>query len=150
MSSTLTNLLYHIVFSTKNRSDIITKLYQEELYKYIGGIIKEHRGILLAIGGTSNHIHIFMKNSANLSISHILKEIKGNSSKWVNENKYINVKFNWQIGYSAFSVSKSKSKIVENYINNQEEHHKDKLFKNELIDLLEKHDIEYDKKYLWD
>jgi len=149
MSSTLTNLLYHIVFSTKNRTEIITKTYQEELYKYIGSIIRENRGILLAIGGTRNHIHFFMKNSASISISHTLKEIKGNSSKWVNDNKYINGKFNWQIGYAAFSVSQSKMRIVEKYINNQEEHHKNKLFKDELIELLEKHQINYDEKYLW-
>ena len=150
MSSSLTNLLYHIVFSTKNRTEIITKTYQEELYKYIGGIIKEKKGILLAIGGMSDHIHIFMKSPASISISYMLKEIKGNSSKWVNNNRYINGKFNWQIGYSAFSVSQSQSEKLENYINNQEAHHKDKLFKDELIELLEKHEIEYDERYLWD
>ena len=150
MSHTLTNLLYHIIFSTKNRADIIEKSYQEELYKYIGGIIREKQGVLLSIGGISNHIHIFMKNSPNISISYIIKEIKGSSSRWINENKYINEKFNWQKGYAAFSVSQSKTKNVENYINNQEEHHKKQLFKGELIELLQKHKIEYNEQYLWD
>jgi len=105
MSNTLTNLLYHIVFSTKNRLDIIIPSYQEKLYEYIGGLIKLEDGILLEIGGTSDHVHIFMKNSKNLSISQLLKIIKGKSSKWVNENQLImpnkNAKFNWQIGYST-------------------------------------------------
>ena len=149
MASTLTNLLYHVVFSTKNRQRILHKKYREKLYKYIGGIIRGEKSILISIGGTEDHIHIFIKIRPDVTVSHMLKCIKGNSSKWINENKYAEIHFNWQSGYGAFSVSQSSVNAVINYIEHQEEHHKKQTFKEELILLLKKNKIDYDEQYLW-
>ncbi len=150
MASTLTNLLYHVVFSTKERQNIIESSFRENLYSYVGGIVRGEKGILINVGGTNNHIHLFMKVYPAVSISQILQCIKGNSSKWINEKKHTKMHFNWQTGYGAFSVSQSNAGAVINYIEHQEEHHKKQTFKEELIMLLEKHKIEYDEKYLWD
>ncbi len=149
MASTLTNLLYHVVFSTKERRNIIESLFRENLYSYMGGIIRGEKGILISIGGTQDHIHIFIKISPDVSVSHMLKCLKGNSSKWVNENKHSKIHFNWQIGYGAFTVSQSNIEAVIKYIEHQEEHHRKQTFKEELISLLEKNNIEYDERYLW-
>ncbi len=149
MASTLTNLLYHVVFSTKERQNIIESSFRENLYSYMGGIIRGEKGILISIGGTQDHIHIFMKIPPDVSVSHMLKCLKGNSSKWVNENKHSKIHFNWQIGYGAFTVSQSNIEAVIKYIEHQEEHHRKQTFKEELISLLEKNNIEYDERYLW-
>ncbi len=105
MASTLTNLLYHVVFSTKERQNIIESSFRENLYSYIGGIVRGEKGILINIGGTDNHIHLFMKVSTAVSTSQMLQCIKGNSSKCINEKKHTKMHFNWQTGYGAFSVS---------------------------------------------
>ena len=112
MPSTYTNLLYHIVFSTKDRIPLITKDFQEELYCYIGGIIRAECGTLLKIGGTSDHIHILAKFKSAISVSEMLAKIKANSSKWINDHKMKMRKFAWREGYAAFSVSESQVPAV--------------------------------------
>jgi putative transposase len=150
MPSTHTNLLYHIVFSTKCRIPLITKNIQEELYRYIGGIIRGEGGISLEIGGTIDHIHLLTKFKPAISISEMLARIKANSSKWVNENNMKLRKFGWQEGYGAFSVSESQIGAVGKYIRGQEEHHRKQTFQEEYVALLKRHGIEYDERYLWD
>ncbi len=150
MAGTYTNILTHIIFSTKNRSQIITDTYKIRLYNYIGGIIRHEGAILLEIGGTKDHVHIVIKTKAIHSIATITQKIKSNSSKWVNDNKLIGDKFSWQSGYGAFSISESQIYKVRNYVATQEEHHKNRDFKEELILLLKKHKIEYEEKYLFD
>jgi len=150
MPSTYTNLLYHIIFSTKDRRPFINKKFREELLPYIGGIIRDAGGVPLEIGGVEDHVHIFAKFSPTLAIAEAVRLIKANSSKWAGERPDLVRAFAWQTGYAAFTVSKSQAGSVRRYIRNQEEHHRKKSFKEELLALLEKHEIEYDERYLWD
>ena len=150
MAGTFTNLLYHIVFSTKHRQPLITPTLQEELYKYMGGIIRGEGGTLLEIGGMPDHIHLLTRFKADKSVSHMLQLIKANSSKWVNERPEQSSRFAWQTGYAAFSVSESQVGVVRDYVRRQEEHHRRRSFQEELLVLLRKHEIDYDERYLWD
>ncbi len=139
MASTLTNLLYHIVFTTRKKQDFIIPTLSVELYPYIGGIIREDKGKLLKIGGILNHVHILARFSASISVSEMMRRIKGSSSKWVNENSRSTQHFSWQRGYGAFSVSESAVENVISYIGNQDEHHKKITFEEEFLLLLQKH-----------
>ncbi len=116
MAGTYTNLLYRIVFSTKNRLPLITQTIQQDLYNYIGGIIRNRGGTLLEIGGMPDHVHLLAKFKPTPAVAEMLQYIKGDSSKWVNETKSGLRKFGRQAGYSAFSVSKSQTPQVEQYI----------------------------------
>jgi REP element-mobilizing transposase RayT len=150
MSSTLTNLLYHVVFTTKKKQNLIIPALSVELYPYIGGIIREEKGKLLKIGGTLNHVHILVRFSASVSVSEMMRRIKGASSKWANESSKSTSHFAWQRGYGDFSVSESSVENVISYIGNQKEHHKKNTFEDEFMLLLQKHKIPYDEKYIWD
>jgi REP element-mobilizing transposase RayT len=150
MPSTYTNLLYHIVFSTKDRTPLIDDEFREELYQYIGGIIRAEGGVQLEIGGLSDHIHILAKIKPAMPVSDMLAKVKANSSKWVNEHKMKMRKFGWQEGYAAFTVSESQVPNVREYIRNQVEHHRKQSYQEEFVALLERHGIEYDPRYLWD
>ena len=149
MAGTYSKLLFHIVFSTKNRVPLISKQWREELYQYIGGIIRNNEGVLAEIGGTEDHLHMLIQLKPTCMLSRLLKDLKSCSSKWTNEQKFKLRKFGWQEGYSAFTVSESQAQRVINYIRSQDEHHKKRDFKAELVTLLEKHGIEYKKEYLW-
>jgi putative transposase len=149
MGSTLTNIVIHVTFSTKNREPKIVPEIQDELYRYIGGIIKREYGILIEIGGISEHIQLLIKMKPVHALSDIMKKIKGGSSKWVNEQKQIPGGFAWQKGYGAFSVSESLVPTVKRYVRDQEKHHRNLSFKEEFIRLLELHGVEYDDRYLW-
>ena len=150
MASTYTNLLYHIVFSTKNREALIVPRLREELYPYIGGIIRGEGGTLLEIGGMPDHIHVVAKFKADPSVALMIKTFKAKSSKWVNERPGRKGRFAWQTGYGAFTVSASQLAKVRQYVRDQEEHHRVVSFKEEFITLLKKHGVEYDERYLWD
>jgi REP element-mobilizing transposase RayT len=150
MPSTYSNLLYHIVFSTKQRAPLITDNLQEELYRYIGGIIRAEGGAALEVGGTGDHVHILAKLKPAISVAEMLNKIKSNSSKWANDHTMKMRKFGWQEGYAAFSVSESQVPAVVDYIRNQEQHHRKQTFQEELVALLERHGIEYDLTYLWE
>src|SRR5690348_3510465 len=108
MSGTYTNLLYHIVFSTKNRQPLIAETLRDDLHAYLGGIVREHLGIALNVGGMPDHVHILAKLKPKLAVSDVVRDIKAGSSKWVNENRRTNRKFGWQDGFTAFSVSQSQ------------------------------------------
>jgi REP element-mobilizing transposase RayT len=150
MANTYTQIYLHIVFSVKGRQNLISKTWKEDLYKYICGIVNGKDQKVYAIGGVSDHIHILLSIKPNISPSDLIRDIKANSSKWINEKKYIVGKFQWQEGFGAFSYSKSHLDTVIAYINNQEEHHQKKSFKEEYLKLLQKYDIEYDEKYLFE
>src|SRR5262245_57751261 len=109
MPTTYTNLLYRIVFSTKQRIPLIGDEWRDELYRYIGGIVRAEGGVVLEIGGIDDHVHILAKFKPATSVSEMLNKIKANSSKWANEQKMRMKKFAWQEGYSAFSVSESQA-----------------------------------------
>jgi REP element-mobilizing transposase RayT len=149
MASTLTNLVYHIVFSTKHREPIIDPSFRDDLYRYMGGIIRTDRGMLLEIGGMPDHVHLLAKLRPSKAISDIVREIKAGSSGWRNSSAE-NAQFAGQIGYGAFTVSASQIAKVRNYIRRQEEHHRVTSFQDEFRALLRRHGVEFDGLYVWD
>ncbi|MEE8142434.1 MAG: IS200/IS605 family transposase [Planctomycetota bacterium] len=150
MANTYTNLLYHIVYSTKHREPLITPALRENLYSYIGGIIRGESGTLLQIGGMPDHLHLVTRFKSEPSVAQMVKTFKAKSSKWVNEQPNRPGRFSWQTGYGAFTVSPSQLEKVIRYVRCQEEHHRIVSFKEELVLLLDRHGIEYDEQYLWD
>jgi putative transposase len=150
MANTYNQIYIHIVFTVKGRQNVIQKGWKEELYMYISGIVKSKEQKLFAIGGMPDHIHILVSISPRITISDLVREIKSNSSKWINERKFVRGKFQWQEGFGAFSHSKSNLDKVIDYINNQELHHKSKSFKNEYLEMLNRYDVEYDDRYLFE
>ncbi len=150
MPSTYTNLLYHLVFSTKHRREFITPDLRDELYPYLGGAIRDEGGILLECGGMPDHVHLLVKLPADLAIATLLRTIKSKSSKWIHERPDFDRRFAWQTGYGAFTVSQSQVDRVRKYIQTQERHHRRATFQEELVSLLKKNQIEYDERYLWD
>ncbi len=150
MAHTFTNLLVHVVFSTKDRVPMLDSELKPRLFSYIGGIIRELGGTALLINGPTDHVHILALVPAKASVSDILAKVKANSSGWVHREFTGKRSFAWQTGYSAFSVSHSQKKAVLDYITNQEEHHRKVSFKEELISFLKKHDIEYDERYIFE
>jgi putative transposase len=149
MANTYTQIHLQFVFAVKYRNGLIHASFKEELYKYISGIIKENNHKLLAINGMPDHLHIFIGMRPSQSISDLLQDIKGSSSKWINEKKFLKVKFEWQEGYGAFSYSKSHVNDVINYIQNQENHHKKESFREEYLKFLKVFEIEYDERYIF-
>jgi putative transposase len=150
MANTYTQIYIQIVFAVKGRQNLIAKENREELHKFITGIVSNREQKLLAIFAMPDHVHILIGMKPNISISDLVRDIKAGSSKFINDSKWINGKFNWQEGYGAFSYSKSNIDNVVKYILNQEEHHNKKTFKNEYLDFLEKFEIDYDEKYLFE
>ncbi|CAH0160503.1 IS200/IS605 family transposase [Chryseobacterium sp. Bi04] len=150
MPQSLVKNYVHIVFSTKYREDFVDEKIEKELHSYIAVLCKDFESQALKIGGTDDHIHILCKLSRKIALMKLVQEIKAHSSKWIKTKgkKYEN--FFWQDGYGAFSVGEKDISIVMNYIQNQRQHHQKQNFKNELIEILKKHKMEYDEKYLWD
>ena len=149
MPNTYSQIYIQIVFAVKGRQNLIKPKNREELQKYIGGIVQNRNQKLLAIYAMPDHIHILVGISPVITISDFVRDIKSGSSKFINDNNWTVGKFHWQEGYGAFSYSKSQIDNVIQYILNQEEHHKRKSFREEYIDFLQKFEIEYDEKYLF-
>ncbi len=138
---------FHIIWSTKNREPLISSEIQFLLYNYIGGIVRNYNGSLLAAGGTFDHLHLLIGLSLPDKFSEFIRDIKASSSAWMKQNtsqKY----FAWQEGYGSFSVSYSSIEKVYHYIKNQEKHHKTKSFDQEYLELLEKHNLSFDKRFV--
>ena len=150
MAHTYSQLHIHFVFSVKHRDNLINTSLKEKLYKYITGIVQNQNHKMICIGGMSDHIHILIGMNPLQSVSDLIKVIKCNSSKWINENRFAAGKFEWQEGYAAFSYGKSQVNDVVSYINNQEEHHKKRTFKEEYTGFLKKFEIEYNEEYVFD
>lgn len=147
MSRTFTNLLAHAVFSTRNREPMIRMEVRAELFAYLAGLTRELKGKAYGINGTNDHVHMLISLPPNVSTSDAMRFIKANSSGWMRE-RWKRV-FAWQLGYGAFSVSKSNAPAVLKYIEAQEAHHKRVTFKDEFEELLRRHEIVYDKRYIW-
>ena len=148
MANTFTQIYLHLVFAVQNRISLIQSEWKIELYKYITGIVQNNGHKLIAINGTANHLHIAIGYKPHQLIPDLLQDIKGCSSKWINEKRFVRGKFNWQQGYGAFSFSQSHIDRVVKYINNQEQHHRKHAFREEYIKLLEMYKIFYDEKYI--
>ncbi len=145
MPSAYTQNFYHTVFSTTHRAMLITPDLEERLCPFMGGILRELRCTLLAINGMPDHVHLLIRYRADLSHSEMLQQIKGRSSKWINETWPQRGHFSWQEGYGGFTVSKSAVPEVETYIARQTEHHQRLEFKTEYLELLRRHGIEFDE-----
>lgn len=150
MASTFTSLTCHVVFGTKYRRNTIAPELRDDLYRYTGGIIRSHKGVLLEVGGMPDHVHLLVGFSPTMAVSDMLRLIKSNSSKWVNERPGRIDRFEWQTGFAAFSVSHSQVDVVRRYIQNQERHHTERSFREEFLTLLRKHDIEFDERYVFE
>jgi REP element-mobilizing transposase RayT len=140
-----TNLV-HCVFSTKGRADLISAVLEERLHAYIFGTAKNLGIEILALGGTSNHIHILMTLPPAQPLSYAMRDLKANSSRWMSEH---GTPFAWQEGFGAFSVSPSQAPVVKRYVRNQAEHHKKRNFEEEFLLLLKKSGISYDPKHVF-
>lgn len=149
MANTYTQIHLQFVFAVKYRNGLIHSSFKQELYQYISGIIKANNHKLLAINGMSDHLHILVGMRPSQSVSDLMQDIKANSSKWINEKKFLKVKFEWQEVYGAFSYSKSHVQNVIHYIQNQEEKHKVKSFNEEYLDFLNAFEIDYDERYVF-
>jgi putative transposase len=149
MANTYTQIHVQFIFAIKYRCGIIQKSWKDELYKYITGIVKNNKHKLISINGMPDHIHILVGMRPTQSVSDLLKDIKGDSSKWINAKKFVNGKFEWQEGYGAFSYGKSQIKDVIAYIENQELHHKKKTFLEEYLEFLQKFEVDYDEKFIF-
>jgi REP element-mobilizing transposase RayT len=150
MPGTYSHLVFHIVFSTKGREPHISLEVADRLYPFIGGIVRHERGVLLAIGGVEDHIHLLISWRPDGDISGLMRNIKSRSSAWIHETFPALRHFSWQEGYSVFGVSSSMQATVDRYIRNQAEHHKTVDFRSELIELLKRHGIEYKPEYVFD
>ena len=148
MSQSLSQVIVHIIFSTKNRQRLLSKKIQKELHCYLAVMIRNMGAIAFRIGGTDDHIHIACSLPRTISQSDFLKKIKHDSSHWLKVNKVRD--FSWQRGYGIFSVSQSQLENLLHYIDNQKKHHENLSFKEELLIFLQKYNIPYDEHYLWD
>jgi len=147
MPSTHTSIHFHLVFSTKNRLPLITTDWRNDLYGYLGGIVKNQNGVCLAVGGIEDHLHLLVGVTPSHRLDYFVRELKAGSSGWAHREK--KPKFEWQRGYGGFTVSATSLDGVKNYIHNQEAHHKQKTFQEEYVELLKASAIEYDEQYLW-
>jgi REP element-mobilizing transposase RayT len=149
MANTFTQIYIQIVFAVKGRQNLIQRAYKEELHQYIAGIIRNKKQKLYAINAMPDHIHIFISVKPNIAISDLVRDIKNNSSKFINHKGWVAGKFQWQEGYGAFSYGHSQIDTVVKYIHNQEKHHARRSFKDEYLALLKKFNIEYDERYVF-
>jgi REP element-mobilizing transposase RayT len=150
MANTYSQIYIQVVFAVQGRHSLIEREWKDELYKYITGIVKNNNQKLLAINGVSNHIHILLNIKPNIALSDLVRDIKANSSRFVNEKGFVRGKFSWQEGFGAFSYSISQLDDVIQYIQNQEEHHKETSFKDEYLKYLKRFEIEFDENYVFE
>ena len=149
MANTYTQIHIQAVFAVQNRECIIRNIWKDELYKYISGIVQRNSHKLLSINGIPDHIHVLFGLRPSQSISDLMQDIKGSSSKWINDNKLVQGKFSWQEGYGAFSYSKSEVPTIIQYIINQTIHHKIKTFSEEYYDMLKEFEIDFDNRFIF-
>lgn len=150
MAGTYSQLLLHIVFSTKGRTPWITPDVAARLYPFMGGIVRAEKGVLYAIGGAEDHVHMYVRWRPDGAVSDLMRTVKSRSSKWVHQTYPKLAAFSWQEGYSVFSVSKSQEDAVKAYIAKQAEHHGQEDFKSEQLRLLRAHGVTFDERYVFD
>ena len=149
MSHSFTNSLFHCIFSTKNRKPFITDELQSKLWPYMGGIARENRMTAIAVVGVEDHAHILLAIPSTMAIAKAVQLIKGGSSKWVHDTFPKIHRFEWQEGYGAFSIGVSQVETTVKYIAGQREHHQKKSFQDEFLEILKRHKINYDPRYIW-
>jgi len=150
MPGTFSQIYVQYVFAVKGGHNLLLNPWREEVFKYMAGIIKGKSQKPIIVNGVTDHVHVFVGLKPAMSISDLIRDVKNNSSNFINENKFVKGKFEWQEGYGAFSYSHSQLDSVYNYILNQEDHHKKISFRQEYISFLKKFEIEYEEKYLFE
>jgi REP element-mobilizing transposase RayT len=150
MPGTFHQLYIQVVFAVQGRENLISNKWNKELHKYIAGIIKGKEQKSIIVNGMPDHIHAFIGLRPAMAISDLVRDIKNNSSNFINDHKWVKGKFSWQEGYGAFSYSHSHIGNVYQYILNQENHHKKKTFKQEYLEFLKKFEVNYNEKYLFE
>lgn len=150
MPQSLAKIYTHLVFSTKGRTETIPKQHLAEVHAYVAGILNDNKCPAVKVGGTANHIHILFVQNRTMALSDVVRIVKSNSSKWINEKNGKYNPFYWQDGYGAFSISNGHVDAVVNYIANQEEHHHKTTFQEEFRRLCDQCGVEYDERYVWD
>jgi putative transposase len=148
MPHTSGNILLHLIFSTKNRLPLIKPEFRDDLFSYLGGIVREMNGTALVINGEPDHVHMLIRSKPIHSPAEIARIVKTNSSRWVREKHSRD--FSWQTGYGVFSVSESNIETLRRYIAGQQEHHRKHSFQEEYVAFLKKNHIDYDERYIWD
>ena len=149
MANTYTQIHLQLVFAVKYRLSLIQPSWKDELYKYMTGIVQHYEHKLLIVNGMPDHVHLLIGMRPSQSVSELMKQVKGDSSKWINDRGFVNGKFQWQEGYGAFSYAKSDLPNVINYIQQQEEHHRTTTFMQEYKELLDAFEVVYDDKYIF-
>jgi REP element-mobilizing transposase RayT len=150
MAGTFSQIYIQIVFAVNGRTNLLQKPWREEVFKYMAGIINGKNQKPIIVNGVANHVHLFVGLKPSMSVSDLVRDIKNNSSNFINDQKFVRGKFSWQEGFGSFSYSHSQIEQVYQYILNQEEHHRKKTFKEEYLDFLKKFEMEYDEKYLFE
>lgn len=150
MPGTYSQILLHIVFSTKHRTPWITRDLAERLYPYIGGIVRAEKGVLYDIGGIEDHLHLYLRWRPDATVSDLMRTVKSRSSLWIHQSIPKLDGFAWQEGYSVFTVSKSQEQSVKDYIAGQADYHRKEDFQSELLRMLHLHEIEFDERYVFD
>ncbi len=150
MPSSYTCLRYHLIWSTKHREPLLTDEVRDRLFAYIGGILRNHNGVLLAAGGMPDHVHLLADISKQQAVADAACIIKSTSSAWIHETFADLRGFAWQTGYGAFTVSYSGVPAVKQYLAHQAEHHRVRSFQEEFLEFLQRHEVEYDERYLWE
>ena len=150
MADTYTQLYIHIVFAVKGRQSLIPKQHKTELHKYITGIITGKNQKVIQINSMPDHIHILIGMTPEIALSDLVRDIKANSSKLINKNRWVAGRFEWQTGFAAFSYAHSQLNAVARYIINQEEHHSRQTFREEYLAFLKRFDVPYNPKYVFD
>jgi putative transposase len=148
MPQSLSRIIIHLVFSTKNRAPLILPEHRTRLFDYLGGTLNNVGCPVIRVGGVADHVHLLHVLGKTMSVSKVVEEVKKESSKWCKE--VVHPEFYWQAGYGAFSVSPSNVEAVRIYIDGQEEHHRELTFQDEFRELLRRHGIEWDERYVWD
>ena len=150
MPNTYSQIYIQIVFAVNGRENLISKVHREELHKYITGIVQNRGQKMLSIFCMPDHVHLLVGIKPSITISDLVRDLKAGSSNFINQQHWVKGKFNWQEGFGAFSYSKSQIESVIKYILSQEEHHKKTTFREEYFDFLEKFEIDYDEKYVFE
>jgi REP element-mobilizing transposase RayT len=151
MPQSLANVLVHVVFSTKGRRPLLARDdLRQETHCYIGGISNQLDCASIIVGGTNDHVHLLARQARTISLADWIKELKRGSSIWIKTRDRTLESFQWQAGYGAFSVSQSQCAAVQRYVEGQQEHHRRLSFQDEFRQLLQKHGVEFDERYVWD
>lgn len=150
MAGTFSQIYIHVVFSVKGRENLLQKPWRDDVFKYMAGIVTAKNQKLLIVNGLADHVHLFISMRPSACLSDLVRDIKNNSSKFINDQKWVRGKFAWQEGYGAFSYAHSQIDAVYQYILNQEKHHQKKTFREEYLAFLQKFEIDYEDAYLFD